>query len=309
MFEQIDDFNIDIDSFISILDKNTLTAKKVKHIIDNYQKQSTEVISNPKPNTFTTLEEEPNLISFEDEVIPYIRQYHNITFDNLSELTNILPNQDDYQYNEILLRLCTESLKEIKNCEELKIEEGLEEDPELDLIIETEKQKIKFLKQLLEPIDELTTNEPIQNKIILMPNSNDSSILKDIEHIPSEYYNEVSTLLESIINNTFKKFKRFKKLHSSYEINGFCEVRGKKIRIIFKRLNNDTYAIITIFMKKTTTDNGYRDFVRNKINTYISFSNYIKNNLNNPNFLLSNASYLEELFNKLGMNKDKGMIK
>ena len=310
MFEEIDDFNTDIESILQTIDTNSANAKelterlaKIKNRLNNYTKISVE------PDSFEDFVNTTDRnISFENEVLFYIQNYREINSTNLDELPTILPSEIDYHYSEILLRLCAESLKEIKNCEELKIEENIEKDPEIDTIIKTEKQKMAYIKSLLEPTKDLIADDTITNKIILTPNLNDNiSILKDIEHIPLEYYGEVATLLESIINNTFKRFKR---LYTIFEINGFCEVRGKKIRIIFKRLNNDTYALITIFMKKTTSDNGYRDFIRGKISNYITVANSLKNNLDNPEFLKLNDFYLKELFNKLGMNtKRKEAVK
>lgn len=304
MFEEITDFNIDINSLLQKMDANCANAKELRQRLvelkNNLCSTSNSINQVSTPISDISLD---NPLSFENEVSIYIELYRKINMTNIDELPTILPNEFDYHYNEILLRLCAESLKEIKECEELKLSENIEEDIELDTIIETEKRKIKFIKSLLEPHKDLTRESIPQNKIILAPNLNDNvSIFKDIERIPLEYYEEVSTLLESIINNTFKNFKR---LTTMFEINGFCEVKGTKIRIVFKRLNVDTYALVTIFMKKTTTDNGYRDFIRGKISSFIPIIKLLKDNLDNPEFLEINDSYVNELYNKLKMNTPK----
>ncbi len=305
MFEEITDFNIDIDNILEAINNNCANAKDLKEKLIELKNSLVNAPDLIVPSNYSTEEDLDfeKSESFETIVLPYIKLYRKIDIASIDTITSILPSESDYHYNEILLRLCAESLKEIKECEELKIEENLEQDIDLETIIETEKQKMNYIKRLLEPNEELSENSEIKNKIILAPNINDNiSVLKDIERIPSSYYEEVTILLDSIINNTFKRFKRFINV---YKVNGFCEVRGKKIRIIFRRLNNDTYGLVTIFMKKTTSDYGYREFIKTKINNFIAIYDLLKDNLDNPEFLELNDFYLSELYNKLGIVTSK----
>ena len=68
-------------------------------------------------------------------------------------------------------------------------------------------------------------------------------------------------MLLSIKNGTFKNLKTFK---ANERLNGLLEVKEFKTRIIFRRLTNNCYIILGMFMKKTDKDMGYLRFLNKR---------------------------------------------
>ena len=86
---------------------------------------------------------------------------------------------------------------------------------------------------------------------------------------------------------------------------GVPEVRGTKVRIVFERINEDTYALFHIFLKKTQKNNGYTDTLENRINEFKKVIEKIKANLENEEFRRLNDLYVQELYNKLQKDTPK----
>ena len=311
LFSEINE-NFTIDDILKVIEDNRLKAVSIRSEIERLTKFRTikpEIIQvNHKSIVEKEFEEEKD-DEFEDMIGYYLDDYKNysgpITVDDLLE---IMPSRSNYQYNEIIMRLQAESLKEIKELEELSI---LENDRELLLEIQKsillEQKKIVVLREILQMDTKKILSTIKKNKLYLAPNiAGKIMIIDDLEHIPTEYYAAFLELINSITNNTFKGVKRLNG-DSFYGIS-ICEVRGDGIRILFHRLNNDTYGLITAFVKKTNTSRGYKEFIRNKVSIYKNMVDYIRESLGNESLLEENESNVLNLYNLL-QKKDSKTLK
>ena len=215
-----------------------------------------------------------------------------------------------YQYERILTRLKLESIRLIKEIKDLLAEEGLSlEDmnafkEELDL----ELKKIELINKALEPVKETEqTSTKKDNKLIFVPTSGgDIRVLDEIDSIPYEYYDRFLGLFQSIKNGTFKNVQRFT---GNNELNGLCEVKDFKVRVIFVRLTKDSYAIISAFTKKSDNDKAYRAAVIKKYNDFQLAESSLRKNIQNEEFLELHKTYETELFEKLSPTTKTPVLK
>lgn len=307
MFNEID-FNMENDEILNIMEENIYISSKIKNEI----KIANQLLSDVKNNdttTTTTINEEydDNNIDlemdyeFEDRVEFFLSEYKNIkeNFEE-EELLDVLPFYNDYN---ILLRLCAESMKEISEIEQIAMLDITTEDMnDCYRIIEHEKRKIGIIKKIINSeykIDESTSE--VKNEIILAPNLNGKSrIILDLEGISSEYYSTFKELIESAINGTFKGVKVF---INNPSLSGICELRKNKARILFKRISRKKYVLINAFIKKTTLDNGYLDFLKTRVSSYKEIHDKLKMLITDEDFLSENEAKLDELFQLLSLNE------
>ncbi len=117
-------------------------------------------------------------------------------------------------------------------------------------------------------IEEPQTNEVVENKLVYLKSDlGNVYALKDIEEIPIAYYETILELLESIQNNSFKNVSKFTR--NNFWVGGMLEVKGFKIRVIFQKLAEDKYAILGIFMKKTTKNSVQQNFLSIRANQFL----------------------------------------
>ena len=242
----------------------------------------------------------------EIDITTYIDDYRKKI--NKEDLLKKFERKDSNKCLFIIHRLIAESLKDIKEITDIKIKDKeitSEEKEELTELIKEEKKKIEILKEIKEIIlkkeieEEVEEQTEKENKIILAPNENGNIfILEDLKKIPPEFYEEVKGLIDSIINGRFKRMKKFGR-GTNAKIGGNSEVRGTKIRIVFRRLNADTYVLFYLFLKKTQKNQGYRDALQNRINEFKKVEEKIRVNLENEEFIKINDLYIQELYNKL----------
>lgn len=292
-----------------IIEKNIIEANHLRSEINrlkNYEiEEQEEVVEDVKIDIKTeTIKDD----DFEDEVDYYLEDYRNFEGEITKEkLLEILPSESSYRYKELLMRLHAESIKDIKEFEELFIiEDDIRTLNDLKEEILREKQKIKCIKECLNNNEEKEEKLEHKNKLILAPSSSGKIvIIDDLKHIPSEYYVAFYELIESIKDNTFKGVKRLS--NDSIYGTSVSEVRGDGIRVLFQRLNKDTYSLITAFLKKTDSNRGYKEFVRNRISSYSQISDFIKESLDDEDFIKENELNLEEMYRILG--KDNKIYK
>lgn len=299
------DPNSNLDEMLEVIEDNIrITAKtreEIKKLKLKNQKETVEI----QPVIVKRKEipqQEPYCdIDFEEEMEYYLAEYKNVKRDSMEEdILSILPSKKAYRYKDIILRLIAESLKEIKEINELisKEEFGLEELNDFKEDILFEKNKITFLKEQLKMKTEVTTEEEINNEIILIPNlAGNPKIIEDLEHIHPSYYEAFLELIESIKNGTFKGVKRFT---NNIHFQGVSEVRGVKVRIAFTRVGKNKYALITGFVKKCDNDKEYRDSLTQKLSDYRMIEPKIKELVENEEFIKENNLNLERLYALLG---------
>ena len=253
------------------------------------------------------LEEQVQDDSFEDEINYYLRSYRQLD-ENFkdADIKSILPRKKHPRYKDILLRLSLESVKEIKEVNEILRNEDISAEEKIlcEGIIETEKRKIDFIKSRLIKSDKEEKDEQEEkNKIILAPTATGNiRLIDELEHIPNDYYAGFKELIDSIIDGTFKNVKAFA---SNSELSGLTEVKGFKIRVAFARIDTNTYALISAFIKKSDNDKLYRETLIRKAREYYRLEDSIKQNLSNPEFLEENEKSIQQLFNILSPKETK----
>jgi len=272
-------------------------TKKVVPIpnIEEYQTDSVTIEDEDKAN-------------FEDEIEYYISSMKEITADNIdSEIEDVLPVRKNPNYRTILYRLKLEALRNIREIEELFEEADETEDLTIfkDEVI-LEQRKISYIDKALthQKSSGVTQEQEETNNIVFVPTSGGSiRVLDEMERIPQEYQAGFKELFDSIQDGTFKGIKKFK---NNNALNGIIEVKGFQVRVVFARLNKNTYALITAFIKKCDNDNGYVSVLKQKVADYRTISEQLKKNLSNPEFMDQQREYKEELYRLLGEQDSKG---
>ena len=252
------------------------------------------------------LEEKKEDDSFKDEMNFYLLSYRQLSEDfTKEEINEILPKKKNPKFKDILLRLSLESVKEIKEVKELLREEeiSLEEKELCNKIIESENKKIDYIKSKLIVSDKEEIEEQEEkNNIVLVPMlSGNIRIIDDLEHIPNDYYEGFKDLINSIIDGTFKNVKTFS---NNEGLIGISEVKSFKIRVVFKRLNDNTYALITAFMKKWDNDKLYQESLISKVKEYYLIESELKKLINDHEFMEENEKNVQQLWNVLSPKEE-----
>ena len=303
----------DVDKLLEVINTNAKVANFYRGEIskmkiaakqtlqDSYFERKIE-LEQPVENIPETNQDDSD---FEEEIEYYLSQLRELTPANIEEkIVEVLPVRKHKDFKKIILRLKLESIKNIKELEEMIIEclntKELEE-------IEMYKEEILYEKRIIELLDkalsfspehETIETEQEENRLIFVPTTGGNiRVLDEIDHIPEEYYEGFQELFTSIKEGTFKNIRRFTN-HST--IAGICEVKGFKIRVIFSRLDKNSYAIISAFMKKQQNDKAYNEALKSKIGDYRPMVETLKQNLQNEEFMELQRQYEEELFRKLG---------
>lgn len=303
------DPNSSLDEMLEVIEDNIRTTTQTREEISKLKLQSKrtkkqEVVIKPKKKE--TTEKEPYCdIYFEEEMEYYLADYKTLREDNLEEdLLSILPSKKTYRYKDIILRLIAESLKEIKEVNEVISRENFsaEELTDLRSVILLEKKKISILKGHLNRKDEVETEEEVNNEIILVPSlTGNVKLIEDLEHIHPANYEAFLELVESIKNGTFKGVKRFT---NNMRFAGISEVRGFQVRIAFARIGKNKYALITAFTKKCDNDKGYRDSLTQKLSDYRLQEDKLKTLAEDEEFLRENELNVERLYALLGKEEE-----
>lgn len=292
------------------IEKNCRKAAMIRSQIERLKMQSK---SNNKPSKITIQsfeereESQEEINPFEDEVDYYLEDYRNLEEDFTEEdLFSILPSEKNYNFKSIILRLQAESIREMKDLNELIQEISNPTQEELEdyrkLLIQ-EQRKISILKEVLRKPEKLIETQKEKNRLVLVPSEagNITALSEITSDIPKEYYSNFKELFDSIIDGTFKGVKRFS---NNSNLTGISEVKAFKIRIAFTRLNKNTYAIISVFMKKFTNDKHYQETLSKKVKNYRRIESYLKQQAGNEEFMEENEKNVEELFRILSKEEN-----
>ena len=284
------------------IEEDILKANNIKKEISKLKNETNqnEFIEIKKQSIKENIEvEEEEEDEFEEEVSFFLERIRNLS-DNFeeNEMLSVLPSRKHIDYEKIILRLQLESIKEIKEINDLLIEEEINETDLNDykLLIDKEKRKIEILKKISRE-EEIVEEEEIKNKLVLVPTiSGNIRITDELEHIPTEYYSGFLELIKSIEDGTFKNVKALKK---NPRIQGLYEVKLFKIRVVFTRISSDTYALITAFMKKSDNDKLYNESLNSKANDYHLIENTLKKLILDEEFMKENNKELDYIINLL----------
>ena len=180
-----------------------------------------------------------------------------------------LPVVENKDYSNLIRRIVLELVKEKYEYEELKNDEDEDTIKELS----EEQKKIDDIINIIREHATSYTNEEQQviskkkNKLIFLETFSGSIYVEgDLASIDQEYYGDFKELLESIEDGTFKNVKRFASNHNT--LKGITEVKGFQVRIVFDKIDNDTYIIIDAFIKKTDRNLGYLEQLCNRVDVY-----------------------------------------
>ena len=303
------DPNSSLDEMLEVIEDNIRKTQQTREEISklklqNRRNKKQETVVQPKKKEST--EKEPYCdIDFEEEMEYYLVEYKSLREENIEEdLLSILPSRKTYRYKDIILRLIAESLKEIKEVNDLISRENFSKEELSDIrsVILLENKKIAILKEHLKQKDEVETEEEVNNEIILVPSlTGNVKLIEDLEHIHPANYEAFLELIESIKNGTFKGVKRFT---NNLRFAGLSEVRGFQVRIAFARVGKNKYALITAFTKKCDNDKGYRDSLTQKLSDYRLQEDKLKALAEDEEFLKENALNVERLYALLGKQEE-----
>jgi hypothetical protein len=291
---------------------STLIDKEVKKLKELSSKSTKRVEDDNKTPEKEMIYDEADEVNSElDDKVDYYN-YLISSIDDCEDLQDqiesSLPNPNTGDYKTIVLRLKLKLLKRIKETADF-ISECREEFDDEDL--EEYKEEIRLCSKKLEILKSESNEEVNENKTstknnFFFPVSSMGNIrvIDEIEKISKsspEFCSEFLELFQSIQDGSFKRVKRFL---NNNKLVGISEVRGFKPRVVFDRIGKNDYAIITAFLKKCDNDRGYKDSLELKIQKYMSQRDNIVKRLNNPEFRALNEQYTNELFGKLGYNKE-----
>ena len=304
------------EQLIATIDCNNRTSRlmrseiaKLKQIAETAKKKKKLPI--PEFTIETTQEKSKQVDEdFENEVEYYLTLLKELTIENIEdEIETALPSVKHYQYERIINRLKLESLRTIKEITDLLAEEGLTIDDISSFQEEfnLERKKLELLtKRLLPKEQEKEEQTKKENKLIFVPNQGGTiRILDELDSIPYEYHERFLGLFQSIKDGTFKNVQRFT---GNNELNGLCEVKDFKVRVLFVRLSKDAYAVISAFIKKSDNDKAYRGSVSKKYNDFQLVEDSLIRNLDNEEFLQLHRDYEQEVFRKLSPSPEKTPI-
>lgn len=291
---------------------STLIDKEVKKLKELSSKSTKRVEDDNKTPEKEMIYDEADEVNSElDDKVDYYN-YLISSIDDCEDLQDqiesSLPNPNTGDYKTIVLRLKLKLLKSIKETADF-ISECREEFDDEDL--EEYKEEIRLCSKKLEILKSESNEEVSENKTstknnFFFPVSSMGNIrvIDEIEKISKsspEFCSEFVELFQSIEDGSFKRVKRFL---NNNKLVGISEVRGFKPRVVFDRIGKNDYAIITAFLKKCDNDRGYKDSLELKIQKYMSQRDNIVKRLNNPEYRALNEQYTNELFGKLGYNKE-----
>lgn len=310
MFYKEIDTTDDNDFLLSIIEKNCQLATSARNEIKNSEmllKQKKTTVIETKKDNFV-VETDDNLSKtdseFEDTIKYFLQDYSLLEegFDE-EELFDMLPSKKLYRYKDILYRLIAESYKEIKILNEFASDSTIKSADLEDIksLILNEKRKIDLVKEFLNKKEEKLELNDEKNSLILVPTTGGNiRILSELESMPIEYMPLFKELVDSIVDGTFKNVKGF---NNNNNLNGVSEVKGPGVRIVFKRLSKNKYALITAFIKRSNNDMGYQDSLRSKVADFRLIHDDLKANLDNQEFIDENNKYVLELYRLLGQNE------
>lgn len=302
---------------LDCIDKNIMVAKlyrdeiaRLKSLITNVNpKEEVKYLKKEEPLKSTIIKDKDE--DFEDEVDYYFETIHSLTSIPLvSHLEDFLPSKQNPAYKKLMYRIKAEILREIKEIKDFIATEDLSEEEIGELREELVLWQVKNEKvtDILNRKEEETIEEEMEEKntLIFVPTQTGRiRIFDELESMPPEYYDELYDLFSSIKNGTFKGVKRFHGEHLAR----VSEVKGRLMRIVFDRVDKNTYAVLTMFAKKVDTSIGYRTTLESVVQSYVPIRESIINKLSDSDFIELHKNLEIELMQKLSPTKEKDLVK
>ena len=307
-----------ISEMISFLNEKRVNADKKRKQIEKLR----NAIETTKSHVTGLLEENNEDIDFDNlneddyskEFSYYLSEFLKLKEYTMETISSILPPRSNYDYDNIVLYLmasCTHDLKDIREiiatCGSNMTKEDLKEYKEEAELLGHKREILKEI--LLSEVEDVSINNE-RNKLVFMPikGTGKIRIFDELKDIPHEEYDGFIELLDSIKDGKFKNIRRFT---NNDLLNGALEVKGFQIRILFKQLSEDTYAIISLFTKKVQNSQGYRKPLQAKYGEYMSMEKELKEKVKDPTFMQQNEEYEKQVYDILseGEYENKGGCK
>ncbi len=228
-----------------------------------------------------------------------------------ADLNSILPDKDTEQYAEIINSILIQLYKEKVEIINLLHEQNIEEKDVMDMFL----LEIDFLDNLMEQIIDIRDLDVVEEDMIENISTNQKNqlwILKNSVGKPyflsslkgkEEYYGIIKALLESMMNGTFKNLRAVstnddKKMK-------LLEVRelSSGTRVLFSRLNQNTYIIIDAYVKRCTDNTKNQAILHRNSKLYQQVRNKLMDNLNCIETVEKEKQYTKELFSMLDEKK------
>lgn len=232
---------------------------------------------------------------------------------NLNELEESLPRFYTEQFDDIINSLLLYFQKEKIEISNMILEEEM--DPQEKKDFEKEKERIQQIFNIICQY-RLRKNTTVADSIIIPQQNNhiiyltkkngDNSFLSKLQKdIDPEFYQEFFELLASIKDGSLKNVKTFhsKNRPAYYRI---AEVKLNQTRILFKKINKDTFVIIDGFVKKCDTSTKYHDNLENKLTDFIEQKQTILKLIQNDEYLAHQQQETEKILEYLQERKRKG---
>lgn len=219
-----------------------------------------------------------------------------------------LPTTENKQYLNIVNRIKLELLKELHEVKKLLIDET---DSEFIKEVELECNGIMKIIAIINEIgnvkieDKIEYDSKIENKIVFLETPSGSIYAEnDLYSIPTEYYDRFISMIQSIEDGTFKNVKKFDTNNSV--LSGINEVKEFKTRIIFDRIDKNTYIILHAYIKKSDNDKGYLDALKIRVENYKKHKPTILEKIKDEEYLESNRMIKMSLIKGL---TEKNLVK
>ncbi len=307
--QNVDLTNATEEELLSALENNAKANKFYKDEIEkaNNANVSTSVEEKEKPSVVLTCVKKEtkkgNTLAL--ELDKYVEIVKSIGWENLeANIDSILPEKEDSNYRNIILRLMLECSKEINDMKEVShAQDGLSKD-DLDIcngFIEEYNKYYDMLKAKLGKEVVTSIVNPCENRLVFMPTkSGNMAVENDLGSIAQERYGTILKLFKSIKDGTFKNDYGFDHMLT---LKGLRTVCDQHTYVVYQQLSDDTYLIVSILVKKDTKDKKFFSSLETRYTKCRQMLDKIKENINNEEFMKLQKEYELDLFRRLGDTK------
>jgi len=212
------------------------------------------------------------------------------------EIVSCLPKKDDVNYgnivNSILIRLYKDKVEIINFLNQ-------ENNKEITEAFDDELTMLDFkIETILDYINEVIEEEVYEpgNRIMFLKNSSQEPYIFQTLKGYEEYYGLFLELLNSIINGRFKRKRYFVnhgKIINIYEVGSF------EARILFTGIKENTYVVLSAFMKKCNHNLQTHNFVENSSSKFQAQKDFLLSMFNNEEYMQQEQVYLQQLTDML----------
>lgn len=237
------------------------------------------------------------------EVTPTLKQ----------DIIELLPDKNNKRFYSIIGRIQLELFQEEK--EYLKLfQDSIDDETFLEDLqkeISSYRQKREIISDYLSFLNQknIVNKEETktENQLIYLPTpSGNLYINNDLLAIPIDYYDSFCALFRSIQDGSFKNLKRL----NNDSLGRLCiaEVKDYQSRIVFDRIGSRSYAILSVFIKKVTSDKEYRTSLQNRVTVYRNSKAELSRLTHDQYFMEKQNQITQEIFTSFE-TKDREKIR